>query len=168
MKVRLNAAISASLMVAGFALSASFLSATEQQNTKKHVCTETNAQSLATPANACGSNGNPCVVDVKRTGGSVSVTPSIQGGKSNPIFSVQAGTTVVWESTQKDTGFVIDFGSSSPFDRGAIIGGSDRSVSVVATKPGCYRYSAGACVAGAIDGMCNSVDVEFVVTPATK
>lgn len=168
MKVRLSGSISASLMVATVALSAGVLSATEQQNTKKHVCTETNPQSLATPANACGSKGNPCVVDVKRTGGSVSVTPTIESGKSDPLFSVQVGTTVVWESTQKDTGFVIDFGSSSPFNRGAIIGGSDRSVSVVATKPGCYRYSAGACVAGAIDGMCNSADVELVVTPAAK
>jgi plastocyanin len=168
MKVQLNTAISASLLVAGFALSAGFLHATEQQNTKKHVCTESNAQSLATPANACGSNANPCVVDVKRTGNSVSVAPTIQSGKSNPLFSVQVGTTVTWESTQKDTGFVIDFGPSSPFDRGAIIGGSDRSVSVVATKPGCYRYSAGACAAGAIYGMCNSADVELVVTPASK
>lgn len=168
MKVWANVAVSAGLVVIGFALSAGFLNANAQQNAKKHACTETSTQSLATSANACGSNGNPCVVDVKRSGRSVSVSPTIQSGKSNPIFSVQVGTTVTWESTQKDTGFVIDFGPSSPFDRGAIIGGSDRSVSVVATKPGCYRYSAGACVAGAIDGMCNSADAELVVTPASK
>jgi plastocyanin len=148
------------------ALTAGYVRATErQQDSKKHACTETNAASLATAANLCGSTSNPCVVDVKRTGSSVSITPTIQNTKRNPIFSVKAGTTITWESTQKNTGFVIDFGSSSPFDRAAIIGGSDRSVSVVATKPGCYRYSAGACVAGAIQGMCDSADAELVVTP---
>lgn len=168
MKVLLKAAISAGLTVVVFASTAGYLRAMVQQNAKKHVCTEPNAETLASPANTCGASGNQCVVDVKRTGSSVSVTPTIQNAKRNPLFSVAVGTTVTWESTQKDTGFVIDFGSSSPFDRTAIIGGADRSVSVVATKPGCYRYRAGACAAGAIDGMCNSADVELVVTAAGK
>jgi plastocyanin len=166
MRVRLSAAVSVGLIAAVFTLTAGYLSATEQQGTKKYACTEANTDNLASAANTCGSAATPCVVDVKRTGSSVNVSPSIQSGKKNPIFSVKAGTTVTWESTQKDTGFVVDFGPSSPFDRGAIIGGSDRSVSVVATKPGCYKYSAGACVAGAIYGMCNSIDAEMVVTPA--
>ena len=40
----------------------------------------------------------------------------------------------------------------------------DRSVSVVARRAGCFRYSAGVCVAGAIYRMWNSVDTELVVT----
>ena len=167
MNVRHTTAASLGITLLAFGLTAGYVRATErQQDAKKHACTETNAASLATAANTCGSTSNPCVVDVKRGANSVSVTPTIENMKRNPIFSVKSGTTITWESTQKDTGFVIDFGSSTPFDRAAIIGGSDRSVSVVATKPGCYRYSVGACVAGSIQGMCNSTDAELVVTAA--
>jgi hypothetical protein len=61
---------------------------------------------------------------------------------------------------------VVDIGGpSSPFDpAGAIIGGSDREVSVTAKTPGCYKYSAGACVSGAIYGMCGTATAEIIVT----
>jgi hypothetical protein len=130
----------------------------------KAGCAEANPASLITPANTCGSSSDPCVVDVKRTSSSASATPGISGAKANEIFAVKVGTTVTWKSTSKGTGFVIDFGTSSPFDPpDAITGGSDRAVSVVATKPGCYRYSIGACVSGATFGMCDSKMAELVV-----
>jgi plastocyanin len=145
-----------------------YLAASEKGKLKSG-CTETNAVALANSSNTCGSSSNPCIVDVKRTSSSASATPGIQGAKANQLFAVAVGTTVTWQSTSKDTGFVIDFGSSSPFDpSGAIMGGSDRAVSVVAKRPGCYRYSVGACVAGAIYGMCDSKQVELVVVAATK
>lgn len=59
---------------------------------------------------------------------------------------------------------VVDVGPSSPFEPGgAIIGGTDRTISVVARKAGCYKYSAGACMSGAIYGMCGTADAEFIV-----
>jgi hypothetical protein len=35
----------------------------------------------------------------------------------------------------------------------------------VARKPGCYKYSAGACMSGAIYGMCGEANVQLIVTP---
>jgi hypothetical protein len=58
----------------------------------------------------------------------------------------------------------MDFGNSAPFDEGGtIMGGSDRSVSVVAKNAGCYKFSAGACVSGAIYGMCGTGNAEMIV-----
>jgi hypothetical protein len=64
----------------------------------------------------------------------------------------------------------LDFGSSSPFESGeaAIIGGSDRTVSVVAKNQGCYKFSVGACIAGAIYGMCAEGNADLVISPADK
>jgi len=77
---------------------------------------------------------------------------------------VKAGTTVIWKSTSKNIGFVVDPGTTSPFEpAGAIMGGSDRSVSVVAKTAGCYKYSAGACMSGAIYGMCKETSGEVIV-----
>jgi plastocyanin len=130
-------------------------------------CTEANPATLANAGNTCGSSSNPCIVDVKRTSESASATPSIAGAKANKPFAVKVGTTVTWQSVSKNTGFVVDFGSSSPFDPpGAIMGGSDRSASVVAKRPGCYTYSVGACVAGTTYGMCDSKTLELVVSGA--
>ncbi len=71
-----------------------------------------------------------------------------------------------WKSTGKNIGFVVDFGPTSPFNPGgAIIGGTDRTVSVVAKTPGCYKYSAGACMSGAIYGMCGQANVQLIITP---
>jgi plastocyanin len=76
---------------------------------------------------------------------------------------VKAGTQVTWKSDTKHQGFVVDFGPNSPFDTPDIIGGSDRSVTTTAKTPGCYRYSAGACLSGAIYGMCGNSNAEVVV-----
>jgi hypothetical protein len=103
-------------------------------------------------------------VDVKRTADSASSTPSIPNAKGNSLFCVKVGTTVKWISTEKENGFVVDVGTSSPFDpAGAIIGGSDRAVSVVAKRPACVKYSAGACRSGASYGMCETANAELIV-----
>jgi plastocyanin len=137
-----------------------------QSKSNAFACKEANAAQLCNAANTCGSTSTSCGVDVKRTSSAASSTPDIPGAKSNSLFCVKAGTTVEWKSTGKDIGFVVDFGSASPFvPAGAIIGGSDRSRAVVAKTPGCYRYSAGACMSGAIYGMCGQTNAEVVVMP---
>jgi plastocyanin len=139
--------------------------ATAQSKSNKHACSEPNPAQLCNAANTCGSASTPCTVDVKRTADSASSTPSIPNAKGNELFCVKAGTTVTWKSTGKDIGFVVDVGLTSPFEPpGAIIGGSDRSVSVVAKKPGCYKYSAGACMSGATYGMCATANGKLIIT----
>ena len=147
-------------------LTAGYLAAKELRSGDKEVCSETNPASMCNASTTCGSKSASCIADVKRTSDSASVTPSISGAKANAPFCVTVGTTVTWQSSAKKTGFVLDFGTSSPFDtpEGAIIGGSDRAVSVVAKRPGCFKYSIGACVAGATYGMCDSKNAEIVVT----
>jgi len=131
----------------------------------KYVCSEPNPAQLCSSANTCGSSSSPCSVDVKRTADSASSTPSIPNAKGNSLFCVKVGTTIKWNSSGKDNGFVVDVGPASPFEpAGAIIGGSDRSVSVLAKRPGCFKYSAGACQSGATYGMCGTADAELIVT----
>jgi len=151
---------------------ASFLAANAQQDkNNKYICSETNPGSMCTAATTCGSASSPCVVNIKRSGStSASATsmPAIPNAKGNAPFCVKVGTTVTWQSSSKNTGFVLDFGPSSPFETpntpGTIIGGADRPVSVVAKKPGCYKYSVGACVSGSIYGIYGSSTAEIVVT----
>ena len=139
-------------------------SAIAQSKGGKYACSEANPAQLCNASNTCGSTVEPCVVDVKRTANSASATPSIQKPKGNALFCVKVGTTVIWKSTAKDTGFLVDVGPTSPFDPpGSINGGSDRQVSVVAKREGCFKYSAGACKSGAIYGMCQNTNAEFVV-----
>jgi plastocyanin len=138
---------------------------TAQSVSGKYACSEPNPLQQCNASNTCGSAAAPCMVDVKRTGKGASTTASIPKAKSNEAFCVKAGTTVTWKSSAKDIGFLIDFGSSSPFEpSGPITGGSDRSVSVVAKKPGCYKYSAGACLSGEIYGMCGTGNAEIIVS----
>src|SRR5271169_6543670 len=135
------------------------------QSKDDYACSEVNPAQLCTAANTCGSASTACTVDVKRTSDSASSTPSIPGAKGNSLFCVKVGTTVTWKSTAKENGFVVDVGPNSPFDPpGAIMGGSDRAVSVVAKRTGCFKYSAGACRSGAIYGMCGNANAELIVT----
>ncbi|HEX3572429.1 MAG TPA: hypothetical protein VHU44_16540 [Acidobacteriaceae bacterium] len=135
------------------------------QKSSGYACTKDASPQMCTAEKTCGSASTPCSVDVRRSANAASVTPSIPNAKGNSLFCIKPGTTVQWKSTGKDIGFVVDFGPSSPFDPpGAIIGGSDRSVSDVAKRPGCYRYSAGACRSGAIYGMCGQTNVQLIVT----
>lgn len=139
-------------------------SASAQSKSSKYACSEPKPAQLCNASNTCGSASTPCVVDVKRTGNGASSTPNTQDPKSNALFCVTVGTTVTWKSTGKNTGFIVDAGTPSPFEPPeAITGGSDRSVSVVAKTPGCYKYSAGACMSGAIYGMCKETSSEIIV-----
>jgi hypothetical protein len=139
-------------------------SAVAQSKGSKYACTETDPQSLCNTGNTCGSQSTPCDVDVKRTSYAASATPQIPGAKGNSLFCVRVGTKVNWKSSSKNTGFVIDVSEASPFEPGgAIIGGSNRTVSVVAQKTGCYKYSVGACVSGALSGMCGNTNAEIII-----
>src|SRR5580692_376883 len=112
------------------------------QTKDPYACIKDSSPQMCTDQNTC--NSTSCSVDVRRTANAASATPSIPNAKGNSLFCIKAGTKVEWKSTGKDIGFVVDFGPNSPFDHGgAIIGCSDRSVSTVAQKPGCYKYSAG-------------------------
>lgn len=139
--------------------------ASQEPHSDKYTCSEPAPENLCTAANTCGSPSVPCEVDIKRTSDSTSVTASTPDTKANKPFCVKAGTTVNWKSMSRNTGFLVDFGASAPFEsQDAIIGGSDRSRSLVVKKRGCYKFSAGACVSGAIYGMCDSVATELIVT----
>ncbi len=132
----------------------------------KYACGEPNPATLCNPSNTCGSASAPCSVDVKRTANAASSTPSIANGKNGSLFCVKVGTTVQWKSTGRNIGFVVDLGPTSPFTPdGAIMGGTDRVVSVVAKTPGCYKYSAGACMSGAIYGMCGQTSAKLIIVP---
>jgi hypothetical protein len=135
------------------------------QKKGKYACVEPNPAQLCNAGNTCGSGGEPCVVDVKRTSYGASATAGIQKSKGNALFCVPVGSTVTWKSTAKDTGFIVDVGPTSPFDPpGAIIGGSSKDVPVVAKREGCFKYSVGACKSGAIYGMCKDSYAEVIVT----
>ena len=137
----------------------------KEKDSNKYLCSaESNPQGICNASTTCGSASAPCVVDIKRTANAASLTPSIPGAKENAPFCIKVGTKVSFKSESKNVGFVLDFGSSSPFGQGTIIGGSDRQVSVVANKPGCFKFSAGACVSGAIYGMCGETSTEIIVT----
>ncbi len=159
-------AIGCSVFLLSTLLLVNYLAAKDQRGgNDKYACSEPNPATMCNASNTCGSASAPCTVDVKRTAYSAAAIPSIPKSKANALFCVKVGTTITWKSTSKNTGFVVDFGPSSPFEPArAIIGGSDRPVSVVAKKEGCYKYSAGACVSGAISGMCGSANAEAIVT----
>jgi plastocyanin len=153
-------AFSATLLV----LSASMAAQEPQRGRDKYLCSEPQPEKICNVENTCGSSSTPCTVNIKRSASDASATPSIPNAKANRPFCVKAGTTVTWESSSKNTGFVVDFGPDSPFGQDAIMGGSDRPVSAVAKKKGCYKYSAGACVSGSVYGMCGSVETELIIT----
>ena len=130
----------------------------------KYLCSEQNPGQICSADTTCGSVSSPCGVDIKRISSGASIIPGIPGAKANKPFCVKAGTTVTWKSESKNVGFVVDFGPSSPFETETIIGGSDRQVSLVAKNPGCYKFSAGACVSGESYGMCGETSDEMIVT----
>lgn len=138
--------------------------AAQGQKKMSYSCKEPTPESLCTAANTCGSPSQPCSVDVKRSSSAASATPSTPDAKGNKLFCVKVDTSIIWHSDTKHQGFVVDFGPNEPFDSPAdIIGGSDRAVTVRAKTPGCYRFSAGACLSGAVYGMCGNGTSELVV-----
>jgi hypothetical protein len=156
--------IGCSGFVALLLTSASSGLAEEKRHSYKSVCTVAHPESICTENNTCGSPSNPCTIDVKRTSDSAAAIANTVESKANAPFCLKTGTKVTWQSLSKNTGFVIDFGASSPFDPpSTVIGGSDRFVTVVAKTPGCFKYSTGACVSGATYGMCDSVEGDFII-----
>jgi len=153
----------------GFALLlmvSSLAMAEDKKDNKDDACANPNPASLCSADNTCGSASAPCTLDVKRTANSSSVTPSIPKAKGNDLFCIKAGTSVTWMSSSKNVGFLIDFGSSAPFDPpGTITGGADKPVTVVAKNPGCVNYHASATAQGGIYGMSKSIKTEFIVIP---
>ena len=136
------------------------------QKKSKYACAEQKPETLCNADNTCGSASNPCTVNVNKEGGSASATPSITNPKKNALFCVKSGSKVVWHSSNKNTGFVIDFGPQSPFEpNDAIIGGGKNDVTVEAKRSGCFKYSVGACFSGATYGMCGNGQAEAIVLP---
>ena len=162
-KIRGSGSIYGSLLLLPLVLMATYVAAKEKDS-NKYICSESDPQAMCNASTTCGSASAPCVVDIKRTASAASVTPGIPGAKENAPFCVKVGTKVTFKSESKNVGFVLDFGSSSPFSQATIIGGSDRPITAVANKPGCFKFSAGACVSGAIYGMCGETSTEIIVT----
>ena len=135
------------------------------QKKSKYACAEAKPESLCTADNTCGSASQTCVVDITKDGQGANVYPNTPDKKKNKLFCVKAGTKVQFMTSKKNTGFVVDFGPNFPFEPvdESIIGGSKKSVEETATKPGCYNFSAGACVSGATYGMCGNTNEEMVV-----
>ena len=151
-------------MVLALSLVALDYEAAQAQKKNPYTCKETDPASLCNAGNTCGSPSKPCSVDVKRTANSASATPDMPGAKGNSTFCVKVGTSVIWHSDTKHQGFVVDMGPNSPFDPpDDIVGGSAKDVTVMARTPGCYRFSAGACLSAAIYGMCGNGSAELVI-----
>ncbi len=158
-------AICSTLLLLPVILIASYATAEEKKGGSRYACDEPNPASLCNAGNTCGSASVPCTVDVKRTAYSSSATPGIPGAKGNQLFCVKTGTTVTWQATSKNTGFLIDFGPSSPFDPpDAIIGGSQKPATVKAARPGCFKYGFQASSSTAIYGMSKAAQAELIVT----
>jgi plastocyanin len=154
-------------LVAGFAIFALSLAndpmTRAQKSKNSYACSEAKPESVCGPANTCGSASQPCSVDIKRTNNGASATPGLPGAKGNSTFCVKAGTPMVWKSDTKHQGFIVDMGPTSPFGVDDIIGGSNKSVNVVAKTPGCYKYSVGACISGEIYGMCGNSTAQLII-----
>jgi len=165
MKIQRNFAMWCGLLLLSPVLLAGYVAGKEKKGSaNSFACSEQNPGQMCNAGATCGSASAPCQVDIKRTGSAASVTPGIAGAKANKPFCVKVGTTITWKSESKNVGFVLDFGPSSPFDQGTVIGGSDRPITTVAKNPGCFKFSTGACVSGAIYGMCGEASTEIIVT----
>jgi plastocyanin len=166
MKVYRYIAVLSCLFVVPLLLSSFMAGKDTKKKIKGDVCSASNPASICTEANVCGSASSPCSIDIRRSQGtSATATPDFSGAKSNKAFCIKVGTTVTFMSGSKNTGFVIDFGDSNPFDHeGAIIGGADRPITVTAKHPGCYTYSVGACTAGTVYGMCGNADTQLIIS----
>jgi hypothetical protein len=130
----------------------------------KYICAERNPQSLCNADNTCAASGT-CTVDIKKQGmNGATATPGFPKAKGNSLLCVKPGTTVTFQTSSKGTGFIVDFGPSSPFDPpDTIIGGAQKPVQVTAKRTGCFKYSVGACYSGATYGMCGSGTAEAIV-----
>lgn len=136
------------------------------QAKSKYACDEPDPASLCTAANTCGSASAPCTVDITKAGNSSNVKPGVPNAKNNQIFCIKKGTQVVWMTSNRNTGFMVSFGTDSPFDPDdPIIGGGNKQVTVKANTPGCYKYDAGAFYSGATYGMSGGSKPELIIVP---
>lgn len=136
------------------------------QKKSKYACEESQPETLCTAANTCGSASSACTVDIRRGADSANVKPGIPDAKNNQLFCIKAGTTVLWMSSNKNNGFMVSFGSDSPFDPdGPIMGGGNKQVTTKAVTPGCYKYDAGAFRSGTVKGMSGASKPELIILP---
>jgi hypothetical protein len=136
------------------------------QKKSKYVCDEEQPESRCNAANTCGSASSPCTIDITRSASSANVKPDIPNAKNNQFFCVKAGTTVVWMSSNKNNGFMVSFGTDSPFDPDdPIRGGGAKQVMTKASTPGCYKYDVGAFRSGTVYGMSGGSKPELVILP---
>jgi hypothetical protein len=142
-------------------------SATAQaQKKSKYVCDEEQPESMCNAANTCGSSSSVCTIDITRGADSANVKPGIPKAKNNQLFCVKAGTTVVWMSSNKNNGFMVSFGTDSPFEpNDRIRGGGKKKVTTKAVTPGCYKYDAGAFRSGTVYGMSGGSKPELIILP---
>jgi plastocyanin len=136
------------------------------QKKSKYVCDEEQPESMCSAANTCGSASSPCTIDITRSASFANVKPGVPNAKNNQFFCIKAGTTVVWTSSNKNNGFMVSFGTDSPFDPDEpILGGGKKSVTTKASTPGCYKYNAGAFRSGTVYGMSSGSKPELVILP---
>jgi plastocyanin len=136
------------------------------QKKSRYACDEADQATLCSAANTCGSVSSTCTVDVRRSANSANVKPGIPNAKNNQLFCVKAGTTVVWMSSNKNNGFMVSFGTDSPFDPdGPIVGGAKKPITTKASTPGCYKYDVGAFRSGTVYGMSGGGRPEVIILP---
>ena len=140
--------------------------AAHAQKKSKYACVEEHPESLCNASNTCGSASSQCTIDIRRSADSSNVKPGIPNAKNNQLFCIKAGTTVVWMSSNKNNGFMVSFGTDSPFDPdGPIMGGGEKQVTTKAVTPGCYKYDAGAFRSGTVKGMSGGSKPELIILP---
>ena len=136
------------------------------QKKSKYLCQEKQPENLCNAANTCGSESSQCTVDITRSASSSNVKPGVPNAKNDQFFCIKAGTTVVWKSSNKNHGFMVSFGTDSPFDPDTpIMGGGMKPVRTKASTPGCYRYDVGTFRSGTVYGMSSGDKGEFVILP---
>ena len=136
------------------------------QKKSKYACDEPQPETMCNAANTCGSVESPCTIDIRRSANACNVKPGIPNARDNQFFCIKAGTTVIWTSSNKNNGFLVSFGSDSPFDPdGPIMGGGQKQVTTKASAPGCYKYDAGAFSSGTVYGMSGGSKPELVILP---
>jgi hypothetical protein len=101
-----------------------------------------------------------------RSADAADVKPNLPNAKKKQFFCVKTGTTVVWMSSNKNNGFMVSFGTDSPFDPDSpIMGGGKKQVTTRAATPGCYKYDVGAFRSGTVYGMSGGNKGELVILP---
>ena len=139
----------------------------QAQKKSRYACDQSQPpEGMCSVANTCGSSSTSCTVDIRRSADSANVKPDIPDAKNNQLFCVKSGTTVVWKSSNKNNGFMVSFGTDSPFEPdGPIVGGGNKPITTKASAPGCYKYDVGAFRSGTVYGMSGGSRPELVIVP---